>query len=87
VSRTRSAIREVALLTDPGTGTPRFTIDVDLFVEAATARRYHEVEAALRSAGFTQDVAGQSLQCRWSRHELIVDVMPDDPAVLGFSNR
>lgn len=74
------------LITDPAAPPMRETYDVDLILEAATVRRFHEVEARLRANRFTQDPTS-SLICRWSRGRLAVDVMPDDERILGFSNR
>ena len=74
------------LVTDPAAPPARATYDVDLFLDAATSRRYHDVEGRLRANGFTQDLANPMI-CRWSRGRLDVDLMPDDERILGFSNR
>jgi hypothetical protein len=74
------------LITDPAAPPTRETYDVDLFLEAATSKRYHDIEARLRANRFTQDLSSP-LICRWSRGRLDVDLMPDDERILGFSNR
>ena len=64
------------------------TKDVDAIVEAATLRQYYEIEARLPALGFVRD-AESDVICRW-RHAatgLLFDLMPIDPAILGFSNR
>jgi hypothetical protein len=75
------------LLTDPVAESIRATKDVDAIVEAATLSQYHQVEKRLPGLGFTRD-AGSEVICRW-RHAstgVLFDLMPTDPAILGFSN-
>jgi hypothetical protein len=75
------------LLTDPVAEGIRATKDVDAVVEAATLSQYYQVEKRLPALGFTRDV-GSEVICRW-RHAstgVLFDLMPTDPAVLGFSN-
>ena len=75
------------LLTDPIAEGIRATKDVDAVVEAATLSQYYQVEKRLPALGFTRDV-GSEVICRW-RHAstgVLFDLMPTDPAVLGFSN-
>lgn len=73
------------LITDQARPPVRATVDVDLAVEVATkADYYHHVHDQLVKLGFkeTGDVV-----CRWSCGALIVDVMPTEEGILGFSNR
>lgn len=73
------------LITDQARPPVRATVDVDLAVEVATrADYYHHVHGQLVRLGFkeTGDVV-----CRWSCGALIVDVMPTEAGILGFSNR
>jgi hypothetical protein len=75
------------LLTDPVAEGIRATKDVDAVVEATTLSQYYQVEKRLPALGFTRDV-GSEVICRW-RHAstgVLFDLMPTDPAVLGFSN-
>jgi hypothetical protein len=76
------------LLTDPAAEGIRATKDVDAIVEAATLRQYYELESRLPALGFVRD-ASSDVICRW-RHTasgVLFDLMPIDPAILGFSNR
>ncbi|OIQ78338.1 hypothetical protein GALL_399540 [mine drainage metagenome] len=75
------------LMTDPAAAPARVTYDVDLVVEVAALRRYHQMEAEFSRLGFVRDTATETPICRWRYRELEVDLMPSDPAVLGFSNR
>jgi len=63
----------------------RPTRDVDVIVEVLGRGEYYALEEELRQRGFTHDIEGPI--CRWRVDEVIVDVMPDDEAILGFSNR
>jgi predicted nucleotidyltransferase len=76
----------VLWITDPGAPPIRPTKDVDVIVEVTTRGGYYEFEERLRAAGFRPE--GEVI-CRWIHRDsgLIVDAMPADPAVLGFSNR
>jgi hypothetical protein len=76
------------LLTDRAAEGIRVTKDVDAIVEAATLRQYYELEGRLPALGFVRD-ANSDVICRW-RHTasgVLFDLMPIDPAILGFSNR
>ena len=74
------------LITDPLAAAIRVTKDVDVIVEVATHSGYYQVEEALRDLGFRNDTREGAPLCRWRWEELILDVMPTDPAILGFSN-
>lgn len=75
------------LITDPGAPPARETRDVDLIAEIASTHDYHRLSEKLRVRGFREDSGADSLICRWRFGEAIVDVMPTDSAILGFSNR
>lgn len=62
------------LLDDPDFAPARPTKDVDVIVELVSGGDYGKVEAALREAGFVNDVDGPI--CRWHLGKLIVDIMP-----------
>jgi hypothetical protein len=72
---------------DPAASDIRPTMDVDCVVELSTRKGYYELEEALRLRGFKNDITPGAPICRWIFEDIIVDVMPDDEAVLGFSNR
>lgn len=63
----------------------RATKDVDVIVEVVGRTQFHKLEKELRSLGFAHDPAGPI--CRWQIDSVLVDVMPDDEKILGFSNR
>jgi predicted nucleotidyltransferase len=71
------------LITDPARPPVRSTLDVDLVAEVAALTDYYSLSARLRRRGFVEG----ELVCRWHKEDLIVDVLPTDGAVLGFSNR
>ncbi|MGC9195391.1 MAG: hypothetical protein ACP5IL_08050 [Syntrophobacteraceae bacterium] len=75
------------LITDPALPHIRTTFDVDVIVEVVSRMEYYRLEDALRERGFTQRIDSQHPVCRWSFQEVIVDVMPTDEKILGFSNR
>jgi hypothetical protein len=62
----------------------RVTKDVDCVVAVTTYAEYAAVEEALRDQDFRQIVEDDSPICRWSRENLLLDVMPVEPQLLGF---
>lgn len=76
------------LLTDPAAVRPRPTVDVDVIVRAATQSAYELLQQRLRVIGFMPDTRLGAPICRFrTTDELVLDVMPLDERVLGFSNR
>ncbi|MEN6439985.1 MAG: hypothetical protein ABFD97_15520 [Syntrophobacter sp.] len=75
------------LITDPALPHVRTTFDVDVIVEVVSRMEYYRLEDSLRERGFTQRIDSDNPVCRWSFHEVIVDVMPTDEKILGFANR
>src|SRR6056297_2848087 len=73
------------LLSDPAALPPRVTADVDIVVDVVGRARFYDIEARLREAGHAPDPTGPI--CRWGVAGVPVDLMPTDPAILGFSNR
>ena len=63
----------------------RPTDDVDCVIELTTRSQYYQLEQKLRERGF-QNVIGSGPLCRWKVRGITVDIMPTDPAILGFSN-
>ncbi len=75
------------LITDPAALQVRPTVDVDLVVEAATYVQYESFGRRLAERGFQRgDREGDPI-CRWRLSDLVLDIMPLDEKVLGFSNR
>lgn len=64
---------------------PRITDDVDCIIEVAPRTAFYQLEDELRSLGFVNDV-DSGVICRWLYQRLTVDIMPTDPAILGFGN-
>jgi len=76
------------LLTDPAAPDVRPTLDIDVAVEVASRTAYYLFEERLRAQGFVEDQEDHVI-CRW-RHpngKIILDVMPTDEGILGFTNR
>lgn len=65
----------------------RPTLDVDCVVEILSLAEYHRLEEKLRGLGLEEDRSKDAPLCRWRYDDLIIDVMPCDESVLGFSNR
>jgi predicted nucleotidyltransferase len=64
----------------------RPTDDVDVVVEIATYKNFTVIENNLRELGFENDRESKII-CRYKYQGLIVDIMPTDEKVLGFSNK
>ncbi len=61
----------------------RVTVDVDVIIDA-NVRKLQRTESKLRKLGFQPD---PELHCRYRKGELVLDLMPIDGNILGFSNR
>lgn len=64
----------------------RATDDVDLIVSLAGTAQWMRLQQTLSEKGFTVS-ADDAVICRMRFGNLKVDFMPDDPNILGFSNR
>lgn len=64
----------------------RATDDVDLIVDLAGFAEWAELMNRLRERGFSES-PDDNIICRMKLGDLKVDFMPDDEAILGFSNR
>ncbi len=78
----------VLWITDPAAPPPRTTNDVDVIVEVTGRFGYEQFSKRLRAQGFMEDVESHVI-CRWrhARLDLMLDAMPTNPAIFGFSNR
>lgn len=65
----------------------RPTLDVDCVIKTSTKNSYYNLENSLRKLGFLNDTTQGAPICRWIYHGIIVDIMPTDASILGFSNR
>jgi len=74
-------------ITDKAEPEIRATKDVDIIVEVASIMGYHKLEITLRELGFFQKMQEDDPICRWYIDDVMVDVMPTDENILGFSNR
>jgi hypothetical protein len=74
-------------LTDRAASRVRPTKDVDAIVDVTTYAKYASLAERLRALGLAEDTTPGAPLCRWRRAEMLVDVMPTDASVLGFSNR
>lgn len=73
---------------DPAAPSSVATLDVDCIVELSNLLSFRELEKKLRKQGFKQPVNEDNPPiCRWAFGEIIVDIMPSDPKILGFTNR
>jgi hypothetical protein len=75
------------LISDPGAAPVRRTYDVDVISEIVSYADYAVFSERLRALGFTEDSREGAPLCRWQHGELVLDVMPLDASILGFSNR
>jgi hypothetical protein len=75
------------LITDEAAGAPRATLDVDAIVEIMSYAEYVAFGNRLRALGFAEDTSEDAPLCRWVQESTILDVMPLDEKILGFSNR
>ena len=76
----------VSLYADRMAPESRPTDDVDIVVEIASRWDYAQLEAQLRQVGFQNDITGKFLG-RYLMQGVILDVMPTDESILGFSNK
>jgi hypothetical protein len=74
-------------LTEPGVPPVRATDDVDVTCEVSTRTEYYSLGDRLRTRGLAE-ARDEPVICRWRSAEppLVLDVMPTDPDILGFSN-
>ncbi len=75
------------LITDVAAPEPRPTKDVDMVIDVINLAEYYKIENRLRELKFTQSIDDQGVICRWVKNELMLDVMPTNEKILGFTNR
>lgn len=73
-------------ITEPEVVEVRETFDVDCIVEVSGRLEYEETVKRLRNKGFSEDVE-EKVICRYKKGDLILDVMPTDARILGFTNK
>jgi hypothetical protein len=75
------------LITDKAAAEVRPTYDVDAIAEISSYAAYADFSERLRRCGFREDRSEGAPICRWRHKKTILDVMPLDEKILGFSNR
>lgn len=73
-------------ITEPQVVVIRPTDDVDCVVEVTHRIDYEEFCKKLRRLGFAEDLESGVL-CRFKKESIILDIMPTDKKILGFTNR
>jgi hypothetical protein len=74
------------LVTDKAAAQVRPTYDVDAIAEITSYAAYADFSERLRQCGFSEDTSEGAPICRWRQKKTILDVMPLDAKILGFSN-
>jgi hypothetical protein len=65
----------------------RPTDDIDCVITGVFNRlEYNSLEEKLRQKGFLNDIES-GIICRWLFKNIVVDIMPCDESILGFSNK
>lgn len=74
------------LITDKAAAEGRPTLDVDAIAEIMSYPEYNDFSERLRKLGFQEDTSENAPLCRWRQETTLLDVMPLDAKILGFSN-
>jgi len=74
------------MITDPAAAGIRPTRDVDAIVDVTSYEMYAALSKRLRAIGLKEDTTAGAPTGRWRHDEAIVDILPTERAVLGFSN-
>ncbi len=72
-------------ITNPAAPEVRPTDDIDVVIELISYNHFGQVEDKLRELGFQNDVQSNVIT-RYRYQGIIVDIMPTNPEVVGFSN-
>jgi hypothetical protein len=75
------------LITDMGAAEVRATDDVDSIVEVTSYAQYNTFSEKLKKIHFREDTREGAPTCRWVKEDTVLDVMPLDEKVLGFTNK
>ena len=76
----------VSLYADSASEEIRPTDDIDIVVEIWARKDYIEIDEKLRKLGFINDQESEII-CRYKIDGLVVDVMPTQSDILGFTNK
>jgi predicted nucleotidyltransferase len=74
------------LITNSAAPDARVTVDVDVLVEVASRSEYQVISERLSKVGFNLDMM-EGVICRFKNGELVLDVMPTNPEILGFGSQ
>ena len=74
------------LITDPAAAPVRATYDVDAIAQVLSRAEYYQFAEKLKGKGFREDAEEGAPMCRWRCENVILDVMPIDPGILGFGS-
>ena len=75
------------LITDEGAAEVHTTDDVDSIIEVTSYAQYNTFSEKLKKIHFREDTRDGAPTCRWVKGETVLDVMPLDEKVLGFTNK
>ena len=82
------AVRWPSSCTDPAAVRIRPSTDVDAAIDVTTRTELAHLEHRMRSLGFRNDMSPGAPICRWlSPDGHVLDLMPADESIIGFSNR
>lgn len=65
----------------------RPTLDVDLVIHVTNRTGFYLFGEKLRLIGFVNNISEGAPICRWTYHNVIVDIMPSNESILWFSNK
>src|SRR3989338_22772 len=74
------------LVTDRAAPDVRFTVDVDCIINVITLANYYVFAEKLRKKGFNEIISDDHPICRWTCDGILIDIMPTDKKIFGFSN-
>lgn len=74
------------MITDRAAEGIRPTKDVDAITNVTSYAMYIALSDRLRAIGLREDTTQGAPTCRWRHEDAIVDIMPTEKSVLGFSN-
>ncbi|MCK4642158.1 hypothetical protein KAU32_00845 [bacterium] len=72
---------------NPAVSDFRPTKDIDCIIQIQSRMMYYNLEKIMRSKGFENSTNGDDPICRWIYDESLIDVMPTDESILGFTNK
>lgn len=72
--------------TVPASDRVRPTTDTDCLCEVGSYTEYHRLGDRLRELSFRQSLRDADPPYRWRSGDDVLDVMPPDPSILGFTN-